>query len=159
MRDTQIATRGTAPRFFGWLLVGILALSTTGCVYNDHLVFGATEKWVASDTHMIPKTLGTIVIAPFDAVFAPWFMIADQLVRDEQYSPNHKYISFSGSRTVARSGMAWGYHDIATIFALPIDIVYLPLTGLIDIVWVLTSDDDGCTGECEGESCEDCDDD
>lgn len=149
MRDRQPSAARTAPRIFGWLLVGALTLGLTGCVYDDHLVFGATEKWVASDINIIPKTLGTIVISPFDAILAPWFMIGEQIARDDQYHPDHTYISYAGSRTIARSDMAWGYQMIASIFSIPIDTIYLLITGPIDMVWVLGFGDDGSAEVCE----------
>ena len=142
MRDRTPNTHRSAPRLFGWLLVGVLALGVTGCVHNDHLVFGATEKWVASDTHMIPKSFGVVFTSVFDAILAPWFMMGEQVFRDEQYHPDHKYISYSGSRTVARSDMAQGYQFVASVFSIPIDTVYLLLTGPIDLIWVLASDAD-----------------
>lgn len=131
----------SAPRFAAWLVAGLVLVGATGCVHNNHLVFGATEKWTASDVHIVPKTLGTLVVAPFDAVLAPWFMIVDQGFRSEQYDPDHKYFSYAGSRTVGRAGMGWGYEIIASVFSIPIDTIYLLVTGPIDLIWVLGFED------------------
>jgi hypothetical protein len=141
MRDCTPNPTRSAPRLFGWFLVGVLALGVTGCVHNDHLTMGANEKWVASDQHMIPKSLGTLIISPFDAIFAPWFNAIDQMSADEGSEPQIKYLSFSGSRTLALADQEWGYHVIGNIFTIPVDIVYLLLTGPVDIIWVLASDD------------------
>ncbi|RKY19652.1 MAG: hypothetical protein DRQ55_10190, partial [Planctomycetota bacterium] len=141
MRDRTQTTQRSAPRLFGWLLVGVLALGVTGCVHNDHLVYGATEKWEASDQHMVPKAFGFIFPVVFDAILSPWFMMGEQIARDEQYHPDHRYISYAGSRTIARSDMGQGYKFFASIFSLPIDTVYLLISGPVDLIWILGFED------------------
>lgn len=137
MRDCNPGSPRRAPRVAAWLLVGLLSLTFTGCYYNGHRTFGATEKLAASEVTVIPKTIGVLFSSPVDSLLAPWIMIFDQLRYDPQYDPNHKYISYAGSRVIARSDMEWGYSAIATIFAVPIETVYLLLTGPIDLIWVL----------------------
>jgi hypothetical protein len=124
------------------LLLCVLLLGNVGCVYNSHLNFGATEKWVASDVHTFPKVGGTIFLSIFDSLFSPWFMIADEF-RSEDYHPDHNYLTYAGSRTIGRSNMPLGYQAIASIFAIPIETAYLVITGPLDLIRVLCCGDDG----------------
>jgi hypothetical protein len=123
-------------RFAAPLALGLL-LVTAGCFYNGHRNMGATEKWVGSDINYVPKIIGTPFIAIVDAIIGPATMAWDQIVYDPQYHPNHKYFSYAASRTIGRSGMGMGYSWLATIPSIIIDTVWFPLTGLIDLVWVL----------------------
>ena len=134
-------TRRSAPRLTAWLLMGTLALGMSSCTYDNHLVFGATEKMAKSEIAVVPKWLGVLIISPFDAILAPWFQIYDQAARDPQYHPKHKYFSYSGSRVVGRADMHWGYELTASIFSYPIDTIYLLLTGPADLIWVLNEDE------------------
>jgi hypothetical protein len=120
------------------LALGLL-LSTQACVYDHHQNMGATERWVASDISVIPKVAGTFFIALFDAIIGPFTMTADQLFRNPQYDPEHKYLSYAGSRTIARSNMGHGYQWLAGFPTIIIDTVWLIVTGPIDIFWVLWS--------------------
>ncbi|MCB9898294.1 MAG: hypothetical protein H6825_09850 [Planctomycetes bacterium] len=125
-----------------WLtaVVLVLGMTSSGCSFNNHLTFGATEKWVASDIHTIPKVGGTIFLSIFDSILSPWFMIGDEF-RSERYHPDHKYLTYAGSRAIGRSGMPLGYQFIASIFSIPIETAYLPITGLVDLVRVIWVDD------------------
>lgn len=141
MRESHVTDR-IPSKSCVWLtaVVLVLGLSTAGCSYNRHLTFGATEKWVASDMHTIPKVGGTIVLSLFDAILSPWFMIGDEF-RSERYHPDHKYLSYAGSRAIGRSAMPLGYQAIASIFSIPIETAYLPITGLIDLIRVVWFED------------------
>jgi hypothetical protein len=127
---------------FGWVVVAVLLVSTFGCSYNGHTNMGTTEKWVAADIHPIPKTLVLIPIALLDSVFSPFTAAGDQIFRGEQYHEDHKYLSYSGSRAIGRSGMPLGYQIITNIFAIPIETIFLPLTGLVDLITVMVSGDE-----------------
>ena len=124
-----------------WLLVGLLLVGSSGCSYNHHTNIAATEKWVASDVNVVPKVLGGILTSIVDAVFSPFTASFDYIYYDPQYDPDHEYLSYAGSRTVGRSDMPDGYQWMASIFTIPIETVYLPLTGLIDLVYVLWFED------------------
>jgi len=131
-----------AGRVTGWLAVCVLVVSA-GCSYNYHTNMGHTEKWVASDVHMIPKTVGTPILSIVDGILSPFTMIGDQIFRGEQYHPDHHYLTYAGSRTIARSHMGLGYQAVASIFTIPIETVFLPITGLIDLFGVMFFGDDG----------------
>lgn len=125
----------------------LAALAATGCVYDDHASFGATEKWVESDINYVPKIIGTPFVAIADGIVAPATAWVDQFEtfefrRDEVYHPDHRYLSYAGSRVIARSGMGDGYKWGTSIFSIIFDTVWLPVTGIVDLVTVL-SDDDG----------------
>jgi hypothetical protein len=123
-------------RLIAPLALGLILL-VTGCYYNGHRNMGATEKWVMSDINYVPKIIGTPFIAIVDAIIGPATMLWDQVVYDPQYHPKHKYFSYAGSRTLARSDMGLGYLMLASIPAIIIDTVWLILTGPIDLIWVL----------------------
>ncbi len=127
----------------GWVIVGMLLVGTVGCSYNRHTNMGDTEKWVASDVNIVPKVLGVFPLAIFDSIVSPATMAGDLIFRDEQYSPKHTYLSYASSRTVGRSEMGLGYQILASIFTIPIDTAFLPITGIIDLVTVLVVGDDG----------------
>ncbi len=128
----------------GWLAVGALLLAMSsgpGCTYNDHTTFGATEKWVASDVQMVPKWFGTLPVALFDSIFAPFFTAGDFLFRDVRYHPDYRYLTYSGSRVIGRADMAWGYKAASWIFSIPIETVWLLLTAPVDFITILVSED------------------
>jgi len=137
---------GQMKKCLGWLAVGVLVVGTVGCSYNRHTNMGTTEKWAMSDVHIVPKTLGLLILPPLDAVFSPFTMSGDLLFRDEQYDPAHKYLSYAGSRTIGRSPMGLGYQVLCSIFTIPIETVWLPVTGLIDLATVMIVGDDGTEG-------------
>lgn len=123
------------------------ALLAPGCVYNDHASFGATEKWVESDINYVPKIIGTPFIAIVDGIVSPATAWVDQfetfeLRRGEVYHPDHRYLTYAGSRVIARSEMGDGYKWGTSIFSIILETVWLPVTGLVDLVTVL-SDEDG----------------
>lgn len=119
-----------------------LTLMLTGCYFDGHRNMGATEKWVNSDINYVPKIIGTPIIATVDAVFGPFTMAWDQMAYDPQYNVKHKYFSYAGSRTIARSHMNMGYQWLAGLPTIVIDTVWLIVTGPIDLVWVLGWGDD-----------------
>lgn len=116
--------------------------SSSSCAYNHHTNFGTTEKWVASEVNIVPKVLGSLLTSVVDSVFSPFTASFDALYYDEAYHPDHEYLSYSGSRAIGRSDMPGGYQAIASIFSIPIETAWLPLTGLIDLVYVLWIEDD-----------------
>jgi hypothetical protein len=124
-------------RLLASLVLALLLLSPSGCLYNGHRNMGATERWVASDINFMPKIGGTFFIAIVDAIIGPGTMLVDQVFYNPQYHENHKYFSYAGSRTIARSDMGHGYQWLAAFPTFLIDTVWLILTGPIDIVWVL----------------------
>lgn len=131
--------------------LGLLLL--TGCVYNDHASFGATEKWTTSDIHTVPKIVGTPFVAIFDSLVSPftafadqyeidwWFIIPVGIDRDEVYHPDHRYLSYAGSRVIGRSPMGLGYQWACSIPSILIETVWLVITGPIDLITVLADDD------------------
>ena len=125
------------------VVLGVLVLSTVGCTYNRHSNMGATEKWVHSDVHIVPKAFGLIFLPAIDAIISPFTASYDYLARDPQYHEDHKYLSYAGSRTVGRSDMGFGYQVWASIFTIPIETVWLLLTGPIDLFNVLIFGDSG----------------
>ena len=133
---------GIAKQSLGWILVAVLLSGTVACRYNGHRNMGATEKWVASDVHIVPKAFGLIFVPLFDAIFSPFTASIDYIGNDEQYHPDHKYLSYAGSRTIGRSDMGLGYQVWCSIFTIPIETVWLVLTGPIDLVNVLWFGDD-----------------
>ncbi len=133
--------------------LSIGALLLTGCVFNDHACFGATEKWTTSDIHTIPKIVGTPFVAIFDSIISPftafadqyeidwWFIVPVGIDRDEVYDPDHRYLSYAGSRVIGRSDMGLGYQWGASIFSILFETVWLIITGPIDLITVLADDD------------------
>ena len=124
------------------LALGVL-IGTTGCAYNRHRNFGATEKWVGSDMNYVTKTTGTFFVSIGDAIISPFTMLWDQLAYSPEYSPDHHYFSYAGSRTIARSDMGLGYQWVAMFPTLAIETVWLVITGPVDLVTVLAFGDDG----------------
>jgi hypothetical protein len=122
-------------------LAVLLLLVTTGCRYNDHRSFGATEKWVHSDINRVPKIIGTPFIAIVDGIISPVTAACDQWRSEEPYHPDHRYLSYAGSRVVARSDMGDGYIWLASVPSIILETVWLIITGPIDLVTVLVSDD------------------
>jgi len=127
--------------FLRLLSLALLA-GLASCAYNDHRNFGATEKLVASDVHTVGKIPGTFLVAIVDGVISPVTMAWDQIANDEQYSPDHEYFSYSGSRVIARSEMGDGYQWLASVPSLVFETVWFPLTGLVDLVTILMTDPD-----------------
>jgi hypothetical protein len=130
----------------GLLVLGVLLTSSVGCTYNGHTNMGDTEKWVASGVNVFPKTLIMIPIVIFDSVISPFTAAYDQLFRDPQYHEDHKYLSYAGSRSIGRSQMGLGYQIVGSIFSIPIETVWLLVTGPVDLITVLVSGDDGVDG-------------
>ena len=83
--------------------------------------------------------------------FTPFTTSWDYIARDDQYHPDHRYLSYSGSRVVGRSDMPLGYQGIASIFSIVLDTAYLPLTGLIDLIYVIWFEDVPGEGEADGD--------
>jgi hypothetical protein len=127
----------------GLVVVGVLLAGSIGCTYNGHTNMGDTEKWVASDVNIVPKVILMIPITIFDSVFSPFTAGYDQIFRDPQYHEAHRYLSYAGSRTIGRSDMGFGYQVVASIFSIPIETVWLLVTGPVDLITVLVSDEDG----------------
>jgi hypothetical protein len=119
-----------------------LLIGTTGCAYNNHRNFGATEKWVASDVNYVTKITGTLFLSLGDSIISPATMLWDQVFSNSQYDPAHKYFSYSGSRAIARSDMGLGYQWMTMFPALLIETVWLVVTGPADMVTVLLLGDD-----------------
>ena len=132
------------PRFRPTLLLLSLALliGTTGCAYNQHRNFGATEKFVASDVNYVTKVTGTFFLSIGDSLISPATMLWDQVFNRPQYDPAHKYFSYSGSRAIARSDMGLGYQWMTMFPAMLIETVWLVVTGPADLVTVLFFGDD-----------------
>ncbi|MGQ0553391.1 MAG: hypothetical protein ACT4PU_09245 [Planctomycetota bacterium] len=124
-------------------LICVLLLGLTGCQYNQHRNLGATEKWVASDVNYVPKILGTVLLSIGDAFVGPVTMLVDHAENDRQYHPDHLYFSYAASRTNGRSEMGLGYQWMVMFPTFIADTVFLPVTGLIDLVAVLGFGDDG----------------
>ena len=131
------ARRPAAARVLLAAGLGLALLVAPACKYNGHRTMGATEKLVASDVNHVAKIGGTFFVSLGDSILAPAEMLVDQVVYDPQYVPEHKYFSYAGSRTIARSDMGHGYQWLAAFPTFLIDTVWLILTGPIDIVWVL----------------------
>jgi len=119
-----------------------LTLAATGCYYDGHRNMGATEKWVGSDVNMVPKVVGTPIVAIVDSAISPATMLWDQAAYDPEYSPEHHYLSYAASRTVARSHMGAGYQWLTLAPTLAFDTVWLIVTGPIDLGYVLVAGDE-----------------
>lgn len=137
--------RGWISRGWAVFLLGGVLLMSVGCSYNDHRVMGATEKWVASDIHTIPKAGGFLLLALGDAIVAPVSMWMDVDGNDwSATSPHHedyKYFSYAASREIVRSDMGGAYQWVASLLSIPIETAYLVVTGPVDIVTILNDGD------------------
>jgi hypothetical protein len=131
----------------GWVVVGVLFAGTVGCSYNGHTNMGDTEKWVASGVNVVPKTIGLVPITAFDSVVSPFTAAGDQIFRGHQYHMDHKYLSYAGSRSIGRSNMGFGYQVVASAISIPIETVWLVVTGPVDLVTVMVWGDDGVDGD------------
>lgn len=122
-----------------WSLMaaGVLLTLATGCRFNDHYNYGATEKWVDSDLHTIVKVVGTPVVAIVDGVISPATMSVDQTA-DATYHPDHEYMTYSGSRVIARSDMGLGYQWLSSIFSIPLETFWLLVTLPVDAIHTLS---------------------
>lgn len=124
-------------------LVGILAaiavpvLLATGCSHNNHRTFGTTQRFVASDVPNLGKAVGTPILAIGDSVISPAMMLVDQVEHEQQYDPDHRYTTYAGTRTVARSTDMGAFKYFALPFSALIETVLLPVTLLADTFWVL----------------------
>lgn len=132
-----------AKQSLGWAVALVLITQLVGCAYDHHTNMGDTEKWIASDVHIVPKCIGLLVLPAFDAVVSPFTMSGDLIFRDKQYDPRHKYLSYAGSRTIGRSHMGLGYQIWCSLFTIPIETVWLIVTGPVDLITVLGWGDDG----------------
>ena len=150
MRDTHTQSGRHAPRVLAWTAMALLLLGTVSCKYDDRLTYGMTRKWEASPTHTVPKAIGVVVLSPWDSMLAPWFKGVDLIVGNGTdaplYDSGHRYLSFSGMRAIGYSDMAWGYQAISWYTAFGWDLAYLPITGIIDVITVLATGDDGSDG-------------
>lgn len=122
-----------------WSLMaaGVLLTLATGCRFNDHYNYGATEKWVHSDLHTIVKTVGTPVVSFVDGVISPATMTVDQTT-DHVYHPDHEYMTYSGSRVIGRSDMGLGYQWLASVVSIPLETFWLIVTLPVDAAHVLS---------------------
>lgn len=118
-------------------LVMFLGLASSGCLYNGHRTMGATEKIEASDVNFVTKIGGVFFVSLGDSIIAPAEMIVDQTFIEPPYHPEHRYLSYAGTRTVARSDMGLGYQGMASVWSLVVETIYLPVTGTIDLVSIL----------------------
>lgn len=119
------------------LAAGVLLTLATGCKFNDHYNYGATEKWVDSDLHTIVKTIGTPVVAAVDGVISPATASVDQTA-DSTYHPDHDYMTYSGSRVIARSDMGPGYQWLASVISIPLETFWLIVTLPVDAAHALS---------------------
>jgi hypothetical protein len=133
-------------------VLGALLLST-GCMYDNHRSFGATEKWVHSDVNVVPKLIGTPLIAIVDGIIGPATAACDQWSSRPPYHPDHEYLSYAGSRVIGRSDMGEGYKWLASVPSIVLDTVWLIVTGPIDLVTVLWFGEDS-TAEVEAHAAE-----
>jgi len=123
------------------LILSILLLSATiGCKYDDHRNMGATEALANSNLNYWTKPVGVLVVSVGDAVFSPFTMASDQM-SSERYHQDHKYFSYAGSRAIARSNMGLEYQAIASFPTILIETLFLPITGTIDVITAINSDD------------------
>ena len=122
--------------------LALVLLVVPACMYNGHRTMGATEKLVASDVNHVAKIGGTVFVSLGDSILAPVEMLSDQMSHDTQYDAEHKYFSYAGSRTIARSDMGLGYQWMASFWSVLIETVYLPITGTVHLVHVLAFGDD-----------------
>jgi hypothetical protein len=129
----------------GWLTLGVLLLGTVGCTYQRHWNMGPTEKWVASDVHIVPKAVGLIFLPLFDSLSSPVTGGVDMFTPKGEFDKGRKYLSYAGSRTIGESDMGLGYQIWCSIFTIPIETLFLPITGLFDLIYVLSTGDDGTT--------------
>ena len=136
MTVTQHPLAATLRRLVTPLALGLI-LMVSGCYYNGHRNMGATEKWVGSEVNYVPKIIFTLPIAIVDAALGPFTMAWDQMAYDPQYRPRHRYFSYAGSRTIARSDMGMAYQWLAGLPTIIIDTAFLIITGPIDLIWVL----------------------
>jgi hypothetical protein len=136
------ARRPAAARVLLAAGLGLALLVAPACKYNGHRTMGATEKLVASDVNHVAKIGGTFFVSLGDSILAPAEMLVDQVVYDPQYVPEHKYFSYAGSRTIARSDMGLGYQWMSSIWSVIIETLYLPITGTVDLVGILAFGDD-----------------
>jgi hypothetical protein len=141
MRTPQTTSGAPIRRVTGALALALL-LVTTGCVYNGHRNMGATEKWQASGVHTIPKAIGFPFVAIGDSIISPATALCDYWSYDEQYHPDHEYLTYAGSRTIGRSDMGDGWQVVASVPSILFETLFLIVTGPIDLVTVLASDDD-----------------
>jgi hypothetical protein len=139
---TPLSFKALPLRPLAALAVVALLVLTPACVYDDHRSFGATEKWIFSDINRVPKIIGVPFVSIGDSLISPFTAACDQWGSDPLYDPNHKYLSYAGSRVLARSHMGDGYKWGASIPAIIIETVWLIVTGPIDLVTVLVSDED-----------------
>ena len=119
--------------------LAVVAALLTGCVYDGHVSYGATEKWVHSDINYVPKIIGTPIIAIVDGIISP-FTAACDVYDDHPYAPDHRYLSYAGSRVIGRSDMGLGYQWMASVPSIVLETVWLIVTGPIDLFTVLWDD-------------------
>ena len=134
-----------------WLLVPALLVCVTACAYHErlpdggrnpinHWNYGATDKLVDSDVNTFAKIPGAFIVSLVDGIVSPITMAVDRLGKDQQYSPDHEYFTYSGSRVIARSDMGAGYQWLTSIPSLVTETLWFPVTGLIDLVTILATD-------------------
>ena len=130
--------RDSPSRAFNYRLaaLAVVAALLSGCMYNGHYSYGATEKWVHSDINIVPKTIGTPIVAIVDGIISP-FTAAFDVYDDHPYAPDHRYLSYAGCRVIGRSDMALGYQWLASVPAIVLETVWLIVTGPIDLFTVL----------------------
>ncbi|HEX5010011.1 MAG TPA: hypothetical protein VFY71_06390 [Planctomycetota bacterium] len=116
--------------------LAVVAALLSGCLYNGHYSYGATEKFVHSDMNVLPKAIGVPIVAIVDGIISP-FTAACDVYDDQPYSPDHRYLSYAGCRVIGRSDMALGYQWEASVPAIVLETVWLIVTGPIDLFTVL----------------------
>ncbi len=130
----QMLTRSNR---IGLLALGLALTLSVGCQYQGHRNFGATERFADSDINRPTKLIGTVPLALGDAIASPFTAWSDMDSDSGTYHEDHKYLSYAGSRSIARSDMSLEYQWIASLFAIPIETIYLIPTGIVDIVTIL----------------------
>jgi hypothetical protein len=152
------------PLSSGPVALGLLLLVSFGCKADDgHRNMGATVSVANSSLNYWTKPVGVLVVSVGDAVFSPLTMASDQMA-SKKYHKDHKWFSYAGSRTIARSDMGLEYQAIASIPTIIIETILLPITGTIDVIYAMNTggdddDDDDDDDEYEYEYEHDDDDD
>ncbi len=117
------------------LVLGLVLLLPSGCAYKGHYSFAGSRKLADSDAPLITKvvflpftSLGEGLVSPFT-----WYMDASGYSETKE----NVYYSYIGTKTLLASDMNDAYKFVGSVFIIPVDTLWFPIGGLIDLfsIW------------------------
>ena len=118
----------------------LLSCTLAGCVHNDFVTLGSTRKIANAETPFVTKGayIPAIIV---EFAISPITGYVDAVRNPATNENGDVYFSFIATRTLARADMSMWHHFVSIPGPLILDIVLFPISGIVDGIRILVSDD------------------